>query len=285
MKRALTSLNITVKRVDKEEFNSKIDTKIIELINKCDFGIADLTHVRPSVYYEAGRIHGLGREVIFTCDQKYLDGPTPEKRVHFDLVTHNIIGWTTDAKFEKDLTGRIKRVILPLQKAEEVQNILDAEKEMFERYPQSAKLQSIQLQMYTSLIKAGYSLALDYNKPLFGSRSGKKSTRELVFGFVTVSLTVKQIRELWTYPIHSRLQDIAKKNPWNMNPGDQVVVICSLSKISNVTIQRALWHYAKMDTHEKFYMNTYQEKFERVIFMDNIKSISELRVRLESLLT
>ena len=41
IKRVLKSLGITVRRVDRIEFNSKIDNKILELINKCDFGIGD----------------------------------------------------------------------------------------------------------------------------------------------------------------------------------------------------------------------------------------------------
>ena len=54
MKKILSAVGVEAQRVDRITHNSKIDTKIIELIKKCDFGIADLTYARPSVYYEAG---------------------------------------------------------------------------------------------------------------------------------------------------------------------------------------------------------------------------------------
>jgi len=43
----LKRMNIKCHRVDKIEHNEDIDDKIIELINKCDFCIADLTYARP----------------------------------------------------------------------------------------------------------------------------------------------------------------------------------------------------------------------------------------------
>lgn len=90
----LTSLNIEAQRVDKINHNSKIDDKILELIEKCDFAIADLTYARPSVYYEAGHVEGLGRTVIYLAREDHTrpqaDDINGNRRVHFDLITQNL---------------------------------------------------------------------------------------------------------------------------------------------------------------------------------------------------
>ena len=42
--------------------NDDIDDKIFALLNSSHLCIADLTHARPSVYYEAGVLHGAASE-------------------------------------------------------------------------------------------------------------------------------------------------------------------------------------------------------------------------------
>ena len=66
IKRVLLDKGIAPLCVNRVEHNDDIDDKILELIDECDFCIADLTFARPSVYYEAGRVDGLGKPVIFT---------------------------------------------------------------------------------------------------------------------------------------------------------------------------------------------------------------------------
>jgi nucleoside 2-deoxyribosyltransferase len=58
-------------RVDQIEHNDDIDDKIIELIKKCDFCIADLTYARPSVYYEAGYVYGLKKHETLSINEKF----------------------------------------------------------------------------------------------------------------------------------------------------------------------------------------------------------------------
>src|SRR5689334_9846443 len=65
IKIVLQELSIKPLRVDRINHNDRIDSKIIELINECDFGIVDLTYARPSAYFEAGFIEGLGKKVIY----------------------------------------------------------------------------------------------------------------------------------------------------------------------------------------------------------------------------
>ena len=57
-------------RIDKKDFNNKIDDEIIAEIRRSRFVVAYFTHgkkgARGGVYYEAGFAHGLGIGVIFT---------------------------------------------------------------------------------------------------------------------------------------------------------------------------------------------------------------------------
>jgi hypothetical protein len=56
-------------RVDREEHEGKIDDKIVAEIRRSAFTIADLTHHRGGVYYEAGFAHGLGQRVSSAAAQ------------------------------------------------------------------------------------------------------------------------------------------------------------------------------------------------------------------------
>ena len=73
--------------------------------------VADVTHgdegARGGVYYEAGFAHGLGLDVIFTCDKEHFDD------VHFDIKHRNHILWNADdlEGFKISLKNRIEAVI------------------------------------------------------------------------------------------------------------------------------------------------------------------------------
>jgi nucleoside 2-deoxyribosyltransferase len=110
----LRELNIEPQRVDRINHNKKIDSKIIELIQNCDFGIADLTNARPSVYYEAGFIEGMNKNVIYITriDHFRPDKNNDVERIHFDLITKNIISWSGPTiSFNRKLKSRIKLVL------------------------------------------------------------------------------------------------------------------------------------------------------------------------------
>lgn len=109
-------------RVDRIEHNEDINDKIIDELNKCDFAVADLTHARPSAYFEAGYAE---REVpvVYTCRRDH-SRPRPEDvhgnfRVHFDLQMKNIIWWSNpaDGNFAKRFERRLKHVMAPLLRA------------------------------------------------------------------------------------------------------------------------------------------------------------------------
>ena len=96
-------------RIDEQEYNDKIDDRIIAEIRRSRFVVADFTQgekgARGGVYYEAGFAHGLGIEVIFTCRKDAL------KHVHFDTRQYNHIVWETPEELRQRLAARISAVI------------------------------------------------------------------------------------------------------------------------------------------------------------------------------
>ena len=60
IKEACKELNLSARRVDENYSSGFIILEIIDMIEKAEFIIFDLTHERPNVYYELGYAHGLG---------------------------------------------------------------------------------------------------------------------------------------------------------------------------------------------------------------------------------
>ena len=98
-------------RIDKTEFNDRIDDEIIAEIRRSRFLVADFTQdgdgARGGVYYEAGFAHGLGLPVIFTCRKDVID----EGLIHFDTRQYNHIVWTTPEELRKRLAERVAATI------------------------------------------------------------------------------------------------------------------------------------------------------------------------------
>jgi len=91
-------------RIDRTEHDEKIDDKIIAEIRRSSFLVADFTGHRGGVYYEAGFAHGLGRRVIFTCQQGEIE------KLHFDVRQYNTILWQDPS----DILAPLQRRILAL---------------------------------------------------------------------------------------------------------------------------------------------------------------------------
>lgn len=68
-------------RADEIQHEDIITSKIIEEIKSSEFLVGDLTGERPSVYYEIGYAHSLGRRVIMYRKQG--------TSIHFDLAAYN----------------------------------------------------------------------------------------------------------------------------------------------------------------------------------------------------
>jgi hypothetical protein len=88
-------------RVDREHHVNRIDDEIIGRIRTSRFLVADFTGQRPGVYFEAGMMLGLGRNVIWMCRREELE------RVHFDTRQYNFIDYVDVGEAHKRLYDRI----------------------------------------------------------------------------------------------------------------------------------------------------------------------------------
>lgn len=88
-------------RIDKFEHVNRIDDEIIGQIKRSRFMVADFTGQRAGVYFEAGLMLGLNRNVIWMCDKKELPS------VHFDTRQYNFIDYESTADAKARLFNRI----------------------------------------------------------------------------------------------------------------------------------------------------------------------------------
>jgi hypothetical protein len=110
----LAELGITGVVINRREDNRDITLQVIEQLERADLCIADLTHARPSVYFEAGYAQRKV-EVIYTAREDHLErGRDDSARVHFDLEHRSIIPWSRpeSAEFRARLKRRIKTTFL-----------------------------------------------------------------------------------------------------------------------------------------------------------------------------
>lgn len=80
-KDCFSKFGIIAIRADDIEHEDVITKRIIEEIKTSEFLVGDLTNERPSVYYEIGYAHSLGRRVIMYRKQN--------AAIHFDLAAYN----------------------------------------------------------------------------------------------------------------------------------------------------------------------------------------------------
>ena len=69
-----------------------IDDRLRVEIQTSRFLIADLTHENQGAYWEAGFAEGLGKPVIYTCEEKKFE----HLQTHFDTNHHLTIKWNAD---------------------------------------------------------------------------------------------------------------------------------------------------------------------------------------------
>ncbi|CBW25670.1 hypothetical protein BMS_0766 [Halobacteriovorax marinus SJ] len=105
IKEACEGLGWDTKIVDEEEHNDGIMDKVVSLINKSKFLIAELTHQKTGVYYEAGYAKGRGLPVIHIVNKEDL------KNCHFDVKHLNLVTWSNHEELKERLSNRIEATI------------------------------------------------------------------------------------------------------------------------------------------------------------------------------
>lgn len=96
-------------RIDKREHINKIDDEIVSAIRASSFLVADFTGDRGGVYFEAGLAMGLGKPVVWCCQ----DGVWA-KKLHFDTRQYSHIMWKDPADLRKRLVARVSAAIRPM---------------------------------------------------------------------------------------------------------------------------------------------------------------------------
>lgn len=144
----LKELKLHPLRVDRVEHNDDIDDRIFRLIDQSQLCIADLTHARPSVYYEAGYAFGTGKQVIYLARKDHFRAREDDKagnlRVHFDLQMKNIIPWTEpNEAFRKRLRSRLRHVLRPLLRSREEEHAKSEERDRFAALSQNERLSGL----------------------------------------------------------------------------------------------------------------------------------------------
>ena len=105
MRRACHRAGCECKRVDTDAHADHIDNRLIDMLNRCRFVIADFTFESSNVYFEAGYAFGLGKKVIWTR--------RAAQAVAFDANQFYFIDWQDSewAKFEYALETSIGAVV------------------------------------------------------------------------------------------------------------------------------------------------------------------------------
>ena len=89
----------------KEEYGQKICDRILAEIRRCQFTVADFTDHNRGAYFEAGFALGLGRVVIWTCQEDQI------KEAHFDTRQYPHVVWRDAADLRRQLAERIQALM------------------------------------------------------------------------------------------------------------------------------------------------------------------------------
>lgn len=88
-------------RIDLVEHVKKIDDEIVANLRQSRFLVADFSGQRGGVYFEAGFMYGLGRNVFWMVDKQELN------EIHFDVRQYNFIDYESAEEAKERLYYRI----------------------------------------------------------------------------------------------------------------------------------------------------------------------------------
>lgn len=103
---AIKSTGLIPMQINKKQYNNEISGEILQEISHSNILIADVTHQKNGVYFEAGFAMGLRKTVIWCCKKNDL------LNVHFDTRQYNHIVWDNEDELYQKLRDRILGTII-----------------------------------------------------------------------------------------------------------------------------------------------------------------------------
>jgi hypothetical protein len=103
IKEVALSVGLVAERVDEPATTDRITDRVLESLRRAEFVVADLTHSKPNVYYEAGYAHALGKVPIYIARE----GTT----IEFDLKDYPVIFFPNMQKLKAELTRRLSGLL------------------------------------------------------------------------------------------------------------------------------------------------------------------------------
>ena len=120
-KDAVKATGFDLVRLDEDPKAGLIDDRLRVEILTSRFIITDLTHSNSGAYWEAGFAEGLGKPVIYTCEETFFKKQPPYEThggTHFDTNHHLTVVWNLNEM--KDAAERLKATIRATLPAEAI---------------------------------------------------------------------------------------------------------------------------------------------------------------------
>jgi len=282
--KVLKKLDIKPLRVDKVDFLGKIDTKIIELIRKSDFCIADLTYARPSVYFESGFAEGIGKKVIYTANATHFHAKHDDEygnfKIHFDLLTQNIIGWQSSSdNFKYQLTRKINKVIKPILDDHKRYEEETEDQKIFKSLSVTKRIKLIDDIMFRFIVKNKFILA----KNEFNLFEKDNKYLQLITKSKFTKSFLESISPFDEKFGHLFFDNFIFNHKLDHDSVITIIYVC-FNKASSSIIESVLPHFDKHPEKKEYTFEGYKKvKKIRYIFLDDIKSEADFKRRLTTL--